>query len=72
MLEERLYTWAVIIETFRVHRIDTAALGVVGKPVFDGTSYDTVYDEAFNVDTKIGRGAKYSLETARLVLKYLW
>jgi hypothetical protein len=42
MLETKNNTWLVIVENFRVRRVDTTALGAVGKLVMDGTSYDTI------------------------------
>jgi hypothetical protein len=71
MLEERLYTWQVVVENLRVRRIDTSALGMVGKAVPGGTSYDSIREEVIDYDATIIAGEKYSLEEARLVLKYV-
>jgi hypothetical protein len=71
MLEERLFTWIVIVENFRVRRIDTSVLAMVGKAVPGGTSYDSVRDEVIDCDATILDCEKYSLEEARLVLKYI-
>jgi hypothetical protein len=65
MLEERLYTWQVVVENLRVRRIDTSALGMVGKAVPGGTSYDSVRDEVIDYDATIIASEKYSLEEAR-------
>jgi hypothetical protein len=71
MLKERLNTWQVVVENLRVRRIDTSALGMVGKAVPGGTSYDSVRDEVIDYDATIIASEKYSLEEARLVLKYV-
>jgi len=71
MLEERLYTWLVVIENLRVRRVDTAVFADVGKTVPNGTPYDLVYDEAILVDRSLDPYARYSLEASRLVLKYV-
>ena len=71
MLEERLYTWLVVIENFRVRRVDTVALGVVGVRVRDGTPYEELLDEARLHDPALSHCEKSSIEEARLVLKYV-
>ena len=71
MLEERLYTWQIIVENLRVRRVDTMSLGDVGKRVLDGTPYDLIFDEAVLLDAKLLSCERNSLEGARLVLKYV-
>ena len=71
MTEERLFTWIVIIENFRVRRIDTIAIGTVGACVISGTPYDDVCLEASSEDPMIAQCVHYSIEEARLVLKYV-
>jgi hypothetical protein len=59
------------VENLRVRRIDTSALGMVGKAVPGGTSYDSIREELIDFDETIRDSEKYSLEEARLVLKYV-
>ena len=71
MMEERLYTWQVVMENLRVRRVDTSPMGIHGKLVPNGTNYDNVRNEAMVVDSTIRDCEKYSLEEARLVLKFV-
>jgi len=71
MMEERLFTWQVIIENLRVRRVDTRAIVDHGKPVVGGIDYDTIRIDAALIDTTLGEQVRYSKEEARLILKYV-
>ena len=61
----------MIVENLRVRRVDTTVLGAVGIPYQGGTSYDDVLVEAKLQDPAIINCENYSIEEARLVLKYV-
>ena len=71
MLEERLFTWQVIIENLRVRRIDTTSIIGHGKPVINGIAYETVRMDAALVDEQLLVQLHNSIDEARLVLKYI-
>jgi hypothetical protein len=71
MMEDRLYTWLVIVENLRVRKVDTTVLGAVGISVQSGTLYEDVLIEARLADPSIQQCENYTIEEARLVLKYV-
>ena len=67
MLDERLFTWQVIIEDLRARRIDTSVIPGHGKSVHGGLPYDEVLTLATLENQTIQTAQRYSLEEARLL-----
>jgi hypothetical protein len=71
MLHEEKNTWAIIVENFRVRKVDTSFIATHGICVPLGIKYQDILIECKECDPSIDSLCPHSLEAARQVLKYV-